>query len=74
MVFHCFLIFLQKKIPIMPALCLMLHPSYYAQNYAGIMYLILMITHTIKYVARSPKGNKILKLVLNLVYKFSIMG
>ena len=26
MVFHCFLIFLQKKGPSMPALCLMLHP------------------------------------------------
>ena len=41
MVFHCFLIFLQKKRPIMPALCSMLHPYNYAQNYAGIMYLTL---------------------------------
>ena len=32
------------------------------------------IMHTVKNVARSPKENKILKLVLNLVYKFCIMG
>ena len=28
----------------MPALCFMLHPYYYAQNYAGIMYLTLSST------------------------------